>query len=43
MAVGIDVTVVKGKEYLTAIIVLNVVVRIILVGTAGKGKIRETR
>ena len=43
MAVGIDVTVVKRKEYLTAIIVLNVVVWIILVGTAKKDKIRETR
>ena len=43
MAVGIDVTVVKWKEYLTGIIVLNVVVWIILVGTAGKDKIRETR
>ena len=39
MAVCIDVTVVKRKEYLTAIIVLNVVVWIILVGTARKDKI----
>ena len=42
-AVGIDVTVVKRKEYLTAIIALNVVVWIILVGTTEKNKIRETR
>ena len=40
-AVGIDVTVVKRKEYLSAIIALNVVVWIILVGTAEKDKIRE--
>ena len=43
MAVGMDITVVKRKEYLTAIIVLNVVVWIILVGTVRKDKIRETR
>ena len=43
MTVGIDVTVVKRKEYLTSIIVLNVVVWIILVGTARKDKIREAR
>ena len=43
MAVGTDVTAVKRKEYLTAIIVLNVVVWIILAGTARKDKIRETR
>ena len=43
MAVGIDVTVVKRKEYLSAIIALNVVVWIILVGTSEKDKIRETR
>ena len=43
MAVGIDVTVVKRMEYLSAIIALNVVVWIILVGTAEKDKIRETR
>ena len=43
MAVGIDITVVKRNEYLTAVIVLNVLVWIILVGTARKDKIRETR
>ena len=43
MAVGIDVTVIKRKEYLSAIIALNVVVWIILVGTTEKNKIRETR
>ena len=43
MAVGMVVTVVKRKKYLTAILVLNVVVCIILVGTAGKDKNRESR
>ena len=43
MAVGIDVTVIKRKEYLSAIIALNVVVWIKLVGTAEKDKLRETR
>ena len=36
MAVDIDETVVKQKEYLSAIIALNVVVWKILVGTAEK-------
>ena len=43
MAVVIDVTVVKRKEYFSAIISLNVVAWIILVGTAEKDKINETR
>ena len=43
MAVGVDVTVVEWKEYLAAIIVLNVVVWIILLGTVGEDKTRETR
>ena len=43
MAVGIDVTVVKRQEYLSAIIALNVAVWIILVGTTEKDKIREIR
>ena len=43
MAVGIDVTVIKRKEYLSAIIALNVVLWIKLVGTAEKDKLRETR
>ena len=43
MAAGIYVTVVKRKEYLTVIIFLNLVVWIILVGTARKDRIRETR
>ena len=43
MTVGIDVTFVKQKDYLTSIIALNKVVWIILLGTAGKDKIRKTR
>ena len=43
MAIGIDVTVVKRKEYLSAVIAVNVLVWIILGGTAGKEKIRESR
>ena len=43
MGVGIDVTVVKRKKYLSAITALNVVVWIILAGTAEKENIRETR
>ena len=43
MDVGIDVTVVKRKKYLSAITALNVVVWIILADTAEKENIRETR
>ena len=43
MVVCTDVKVVKRKEYLSAISALNVVVWIILAGTAEKYKIRETR
>ena len=43
MAVGIDVTIVKRKEYLIAIIALNVIVWTILVCNAEKDKIRRTR
>ena len=42
MGVGIDVTVIKRK-YLSAITALNVVVWIILAGTAEKENITETR
>ena len=43
LAVGIGVTVVKRKEYLSTIIALNVLAWIILVSTAEKIKIKETR
>ena len=43
MTVGIDVTALKRKAYLTAIIALTLVVRIVLVDIAGKFKIMETR
>ena len=43
MTVGIDVTALRRKAYLTAIIALTLVVRIVLVDIAGKFKIMETR
>ena len=43
MTVGIDVTVVKRKVYLSAIIAQNEVGWIILVGTIENNKIRETK
>ena len=43
MTVRVDVTALKRKAYLTAIIALILVVGIILVNTTGKFKIMETR